>query len=80
MLPDDPRVVAGIRGRRHRGHQRVQIRAAADPGHLAPLGSSSATVIASTGSSAAVQLEDGLEDGLVGGSKEIARPEHLDYL
>src|SRR4029077_19344385 len=79
-LADDARVVAGVGRGRHRGDQRVQVRAAADAGDLAAPGELVGDRYGVRGLAPAVQVEDGLVDQLVRGPVVVGRPDHLDHV
>ena len=78
LLGDDLGVVGGVGRGGHRGDQRVQVRRAAEPDELAAalqLGRHGDRV---GGLAAAVEVEDAVVDGLVGGPVEVVGPQHLD--
>jgi hypothetical protein len=71
-------VETGVRGRRNRRDQRVQVRRAPDTSELAALLQLIGDGEGIGGLAAAVQVEDRLVDGLVRGAVEVVPPQHLD--
>ena len=80
LLRDDACVVAGVGGGRHGGDQGVQIGRAADAAQqpaAVQLGGDGDRV---GGLAAAVEIEDGVVDVLVGRTVEVAGPEALEHI
>ena len=76
-LAHDPGVVAGVRRRRHGGDQGVQVRGAAHPPDVPPLGQLGGDGDGVGRLAAAVQVEDHLVHELMGRPVVIMRPDYL---
>ncbi len=78
LLGDDPRVEAGVGRCRHRRQQRVQIGGSADAADLAEPGQLRGDGDRVGRLALAVEVDDHVEDRLVGGLVEVGRPHDLD--
>ncbi len=78
LLRDDLGVVAGVRGSGHRLGQGDEVRGAADALELAAAVEFGRHGDGVGGFAAAVEVEDRVVDGLVGGAVEIAGAQHLE--